>query len=52
MDSKEHLKDMLTNLINGDETSASEAVHQYIVAKSRDIAMKETDYHADIDDLD
>lgn len=52
MDTKEHLKDMLNNLINGDTTSASEAVHQYIVAKSREIANQESDYSDELPDLD
>lgn len=38
MDPRDNLKDMLTNLINDDEAAASQAVHQYIVAKARELA--------------
>lgn len=38
MDPKEHLQTMLTSLINGNDAQAREAVHQYIVNKSQEIA--------------
>lgn len=38
MDPKEQLQNLLTSLINGDDTKAREAVHQYILTKSQEIA--------------
>lgn len=50
MDPKEHLQSMVTSLINGDDTKASEAVHAYIVAKSQEIANRKPSQDDDIDE--
>lgn len=43
MDPKEHLQTMVTSLINGDERAAQEAVHQYVIQKSQEIAQRPAD---------
>ncbi len=37
-DSREYLKPMLMNLINGDQEAADQAIHTYIVAKTQEVA--------------
>lgn len=41
-DPREHLQSMLSHLIKGNDQDASEAVHNYIVHKSREIALNQS----------
>ena len=53
MDHKETLKAMLQDIINGKEEQASVTMHDYFVAKTREVAglAQAADEELDLDDL-
>lgn len=55
MDHKEHLKAMLQDIINGKEEQAAVTMHDYFVAKTRQVAglsqPAADDFDSDLDDL-
>lgn len=53
MDHKEQLKSMLQSIINGKEEEAAVTMHDYFVAKTREVAgLGTTVEEADLEDLD
>lgn len=54
MDQREQLKSMLQNIINGKEEDAAVIVHDYIVAKTRQVtglgAQQESDLSTDVEE--